>query len=58
MVLETSLRKKVREVLEEFGADPELIDTRGLPLHQDATEMVVAEVGLARIEPPSLGALW
>ncbi len=43
--MEASLRKKVREVLEEFGADPELIDTRGLPLHQDATEMVVTEVG-------------
>lgn len=43
--LQPPLRRKIDALLQDLGVDPALIDARGLPLHEDAIELVVAEVG-------------
>jgi len=39
----SSLSARAREVLRSFGADPALIDARGLIFYDDACELVLAE---------------
>ncbi len=45
MLVQKPLRDAVREALETFGTDPELIERRNLPLFHDAAEVTIAEVG-------------